>query len=147
MKKPLPPIYFLASLVLIAACHFLLPVSYMIHGAWRSIGLLPLALGIFLNISADRAFKKHCTTVKPFEESTALVAEGVFNFSRNPMYLGMVLILAGVALLAGSATSWIPVVIFAVLIDQLFIAPEELMLEEKFGEQFSQYKHGVRRWL
>lgn len=66
--------------------------------------MFPLIFGVALNISADRMFKQHKTTVKPFEESTSLVTDGVFRFSRNPMYLGMVLILSGVVLLAGSTT-------------------------------------------
>lgn len=66
--------------------------------------MFPLIFGVALNISADRMFEQHKTTVKPFEESTALVTDGVFRFSRNPMYLGMVLILSGVVLLAGSTT-------------------------------------------
>mgnify|MGYP001401110186 CR=1 FL=1 len=147
MKRPFPPTYFLLALILVAAFHFLLPVTQLVEGVWRCTGVIPFVLGVFLNLSADRAFKQRGTTVKPFEESTALIAEGVFSFSRNPMYLGMLLILAGAALLAGSAMPWIAVFIFALLMDRSFIAPEERMLESKFGEQFGQYKCQVRRWL
>jgi len=64
-----------------------------------------------------------------------------------PTYFLAVLILMGVAVLAGSATPWIAMVLFAGLMDRLFISPEERMLEQTFGEAFTQYKCGVRRWI
>jgi protein-S-isoprenylcysteine O-methyltransferase Ste14 len=68
---------------------------------------------------ADAVFKREQTTVKPFEKSTALVVTGVFQISRHPMYLGMVLILLGIAILMGTLTPLIVVVIFGILMDVL----------------------------
>ncbi len=147
MKRPLPPTYFLGAIILAVAVHFILPVQQLLHFPRRLIGLLPLLLGILLNLLADQAFKKHDTTVKPFEESTALVTSGVFSFTRNPMYLGMTLILFGVAAMLGSATAFLVVLLLAALLDRVFIIPEEEMLDETFGEQFRQYRGRVRRWL
>ncbi len=147
MRKQLPPGYFIEALILIILVHLFLPLGHLVYGLWRCVGFLPLSLGVFLNIAADKKIKQYETTVKPYEESRALVTDGVFGVSRNPMYLGMALILGGVALLAGSATPWIIVGGFSVLMDKLFIGPEESMLEQKFGEQFRQYRHLVRRWL
>jgi protein-S-isoprenylcysteine O-methyltransferase Ste14 len=127
--------------------HFAVPGFRVIEGAWRWTGLLPVLVGLGLNLVADQAFKRHNTTVKPFQESTALVRDGVFHLTRNPMYVGIVLMLAGVALLAGSATPWIAVVAFGVLIDRRFVRSEEAMLEETFGEEFRRYKREVRRWI
>jgi protein-S-isoprenylcysteine O-methyltransferase Ste14 len=100
-----------------------------------------------MNLLADQAFKKHSTTVKPFEESTELVTSGVFSITRNPMYLGMTLILLGIATMLGSATAFLVVPLLAVLLDRIFISPEEEMLDETFGQQFRQYRGRVRRWL
>jgi protein-S-isoprenylcysteine O-methyltransferase Ste14 len=147
MKRALPPTYFLGAIILAVAVHFVLPLHQLFHFPWRLIGLLPLLLGILLNLLADQAFKKHDTTVKPFEESTALVTSGVFSFTRNPMYLGMTLILFGVAAMLGSATAFLVVLLLAALLDRVFIIPEEEMLDETFGQQYRQYRGRARRWL
>jgi protein-S-isoprenylcysteine O-methyltransferase Ste14 len=82
----------------------------------RSPGLclasLPLATGIALNLVADAALKKHGTTVKPFEESSALVTTGAYGICRHPMYLGFALILVGLALLMGSLGPFVVVPLF-----------------------------------
>jgi len=147
MKSPLPPTYFLGAIVLAVALHFLLPLRQLLAFPWRLAGLVPLVLGVALNLLADQTFKKHHTTVKPFEESNALVTSGVFGLSRNPMYLGMTLIILGMALLLGSATPWFVVVLLPFLFDRVFIAPEEKMLEETFGDEFRAYRKRVRKWI
>ena len=147
MKRPQPPTYFFTALLLIGVLHFALPVMSVVHMPWRLLGVIPLLLGAILNLMADGDFKRYRTTVKPFEVSSTLVTGGVFRTSRNPMYVGMTLILVGVALLAGSAASWIPAGIFAILMDRLFIEPEEAMLEAEFGDEFREYRKKARRWI
>jgi protein-S-isoprenylcysteine O-methyltransferase Ste14 len=147
MRKALPPAYFLGAILLAIIVHFLLPVSQILSFPGRLLGLAPLVIGIVLNLLTDQAFKRHDTTVKPFEESSALVTDGVFRITRNPMYLGMVLILFGVAMLLGSAAPFAVVLVLAALLDRVFIAPEEQNLEDTFGEQFRQYRRRVRRWV
>lgn len=146
-KRPLPPTYLAVSLVAMAALHFLLPARTIIAFPWILIGIAPLALGIAINLVADAAFKKHGTTVKPFEESTALVTDGFFRVSRHPMYLGFVLVLLGIAILLGSLTPFVVVIVFAILMDRVFITVEERMMEEAFGEEWLEYKKRVRRWI
>jgi len=80
MKKPLPPTYFQGAIILSVALHFLLPLQQFLSFPWRLVGLVPLVIGIILNLLADQAFKKHTTTVKPFEESNALVTGEVFGY-------------------------------------------------------------------
>ena len=147
MKKTMPPTYFLGAIILSVALHFLLPVQQLLAFPWRLIGLAPLVAGIVLNLLADQAFKKHDTTVKPFQKSSTLVTGGAFAISRNPMYLGMTLILFGIAFLLGSATPFIPVLLFALVIDRSFIVVEDRMLEDTFGAQFREYRERVRRWI
>jgi protein-S-isoprenylcysteine O-methyltransferase Ste14 len=93
------------------------------------------------------SFKKHGTTVKPFEESSALVTTSVFAISRNAMYLGLSLILLGITLLQGSAAPFMVILVFPVLLDRRFIAPEQRMLETTFGDQYRQYRQHVRKWF
>jgi protein-S-isoprenylcysteine O-methyltransferase Ste14 len=147
MTRVLPPTYFLAALVLMIVLHLAAPLRAIVFWPWTLIGLMPLLAGILLNIAADRSFTRHRTTVNPFARSTSLVTVGVFRFTRNPMYLGMVLALAGTAILLGSLAPWIPVVALAVLLDRAFVAPEERRLAEIFTDQYEQYRRSVRRWL
>jgi protein-S-isoprenylcysteine O-methyltransferase Ste14 len=146
-KKVLPPTYLLIAIVVIAAFHFVLPLTQVIPGLWRLIGLIPLAGGIALNLIADRALQRANTTVKPFEASTTLITNGVFQISRHPMYLGFVLILIGLAVLLGSLTPYVVIPIFAILMDRVFIQVEERMLKEQFGPTWLTYKARVRRWI
>jgi protein-S-isoprenylcysteine O-methyltransferase Ste14 len=147
MKKVLPTTYLFAALILMAVLHFLVPARRLIAGLWRILGVLPLALGVYIDLVADRAFKVRETTVKPFEKSSALLTDGVFSFSRHPMYLGMVLILAGLAVLAGSLTPWSAVLAFGILMDRFFIPVEESMMEGTFGDEYEAYRNRVRRWI
>jgi protein-S-isoprenylcysteine O-methyltransferase Ste14 len=146
-KKILPPTYVLIAIVIMAVLHLLFPVMVIISLPWNVIGLLPLLLGIGINLMADNALRKAKTTVKPFEESSALVTGGVYRISRHPMYFGFVLILIGVALIMGSLTPFLVVPVFAILIDTVFIRVEERMLEDKFGRTWLDYKKHVRRWI
>lgn len=146
-KKLLPPSYLFFSLILMVGLHLVLPFEKVIDYPWALLGCAPLLFGIALNLIADQAFKRAATTVKPFEESSALVTNGVFSISRHPMYLGMVLMLFGIAMLMGTLTPFFVVPVFALLIQFRFIAVVERMLETKFGAHWSDYKTRVRPWL
>jgi protein-S-isoprenylcysteine O-methyltransferase Ste14 len=146
-KKIMPTTYLLAAILLMLAMHFLLPVANIIPHLWNLLGILPVAVGVAINLAADGAFHKAGTTVKPFEESSALVTNGVYQFTRNPMYLGFVFILIGLAVLLRSLTPYLVIITFAVLVDRMFIAVEERILAEKFGLDWKIYKLSTRRWL
>jgi protein-S-isoprenylcysteine O-methyltransferase Ste14 len=144
---PLPPAYLFAALSAMVLLHFLVPVYQLTSHPWNAIGLIPLIIGIVLNLAADASLKKHGTTVKPYEPSTTLITSGIYKYSRNPMYLGMIMILIGVALLMGSLTPYSIVLIFIITIDRHFIRPEEEMLNRQFGRAWAEYRNNVRRWL
>jgi protein-S-isoprenylcysteine O-methyltransferase Ste14 len=146
-KRILPPTYLLISLLTMVALHFLLPQPKAVLTPWNLVGVIPLLAGIALNLLADTAFRAAKTTVKPFIESVALVTSGVFGISRHPMYLGYVLILAGVALVLQSVSTYIVIPVFIVLMEIVFIRVEERMLLAKFGEAYRNYQKSVRRWL
>jgi protein-S-isoprenylcysteine O-methyltransferase Ste14 len=75
------------------------------------------------------------------------VLDGPFRFSRNPMYLGMVTLLIGVAIGLGSATPWLVIPAFFFLISKRFIAAEERKMEVEFGAEYLSYRSKVRRWI
>ena len=139
--------YLLIALILILLLHFVYPIASILKGPWNLIGLIPLLLGIILNLLADQALKQHNTTVKPFQESNALIVDGVYGITRHPMYLGFVLILIGVSLLLGSISPYVIVILFAVFVEFVFIRQEEEMLEDSFQEAWVQYRSKVRKWI
>ena len=98
-------------------------------------------------ISARLFFHKHKTPIKPFGEPSALVLEGPFRYSRNPMYLAMVVILVGIAVSIGTVTPLVVIPVFAWLITRRFIVKEEEAMERRFGAEYLDYKRKVRRWL
>lgn len=146
-RRALPPTYFVLSLLAMVLLHWLLPVSTLVHYPWNLLGMIPLAVGGVLNLIADAAFKNARTTVKPFEQASALITSGVFRLCRHPMYLGMVLMLLGIAGLLGSLSPLLVVVVFAMLMEMVFIRVEERMLEQQFGTTWLAYKAQVRKWL
>jgi protein-S-isoprenylcysteine O-methyltransferase Ste14 len=143
----LPPAYLFIALSSMMLLHLFFPALVLIPGPWNAAGLLPLALGVALNLVAGKTFIRSGNRVRALEAPQKLVTSGVYRFSRNPMYLGMVLILAGIAFLLATLTPFIIVPVFAVVMDRVFIDAEETVLEERFGDRYRQYRQEVRRWL
>ena len=146
-KRILPPVYFLATLVAMAGFHFLFPIARIFQPPYTYGGALLVIAGVAVVLWAARLFSRAGTTIKPFEESSALVIHGPYYFSRNPIYIGLVLVLIGVGLVMGTIAPFAVVPIFIWLIQRRFILPEEAMLEKAFGSVYVEYKRQVRRWL
>ncbi|MGD0960803.1 MAG: isoprenylcysteine carboxylmethyltransferase family protein [Methylomonas sp.] len=146
-RGPMPPAFLLIAILLMLGLHILLPVAQLVVFPWRMAGAALVAIGVALNLWAFMLFKQAGATVKPFEPSMTLVLKGPFAFSRNPMYLGMLLTLAGIAVALGSATPWLVVPWFVWLVARRFIVVEESKLESAFGNHYIAYKEKVRRWL
>lgn len=106
-------------------------------------------LGFGILFSAARSFKEYKTTINPIKIETAssLVVSGIFNYSRNPMYLGMALILLGLSLKFNLIGGLIFTALFILFITNFQIKPEEKAMQKIFGEEFLSYKNKVRRWL
>jgi protein-S-isoprenylcysteine O-methyltransferase Ste14 len=118
--------------------------------AMATIAAIALAVaGGLLALLAFIEFQKARTTVNPFspKNTTALVTGGVFGWSRNPIYLGDLLILLGWAIYLQHALAFLLLPVFVVYINRFQIEPEEQVLREKFGERFDAYRQRVRRWL
>ena len=146
-RGPVPPVFFLAALLLMAALHRALPLATVFVPPWSYPGAVLLVAGLVVTIVSANAFARAGTAIRPFEESSVLVVSGCYRFTRNPMYLGMLLVLLGVAVLLGSATPFLVPLLFAWLIQQRFIRHEEAMLEERFGDEYRAFRARVRRWL
>jgi protein-S-isoprenylcysteine O-methyltransferase Ste14 len=141
----LPPRFFALALALGVAAHFVLGGPRWLRAPW--IGAATFAVGLALALSGSRTFAHVGAAIKPTERSTLLVTEGPFRFSRNPMYLGMILALTGVALVLGTPAAWLAVLGMALLLRFRFIANEERALAVSLGEPYLAYQRRVRRWL
>tara|TARA_B100000579_G_scaffold422653_1_gene424896 strand:- start:130 stop:576 length:447 start_codon:yes stop_codon:yes gene_type:complete len=110
---------------------------------------LSLIIGIGVLISAVASFRKQKTTVNPLdiEKASSLVISGVFKYSRNPMYLGMVFILFSITLKFNLIGGIILTLLFALFITKFQIIPEEVVMKKLFKEGFDSYKKKTRRWL
>ena len=113
------------------------------------VAILLVVTGVAVALGGVISFRRARTTVNPLKPDTtsALVATGVYSFTRNPMYLGMVSVLLGWAVFLGSPWSLGGPVLFALYITRFQIVPEERVLADLFGESFTAYRKRVPRWL
>jgi protein-S-isoprenylcysteine O-methyltransferase Ste14 len=143
----LPPALFLAALLLQGVLAYVWPWRALVPDGWRLVGLLPLAAGLALNVTQSSAFRRRGIPIHPRATPTALRIEGPYRWTRNPMYLGMVLALSGAALLLGAATAMLVAPAFGWLLARRFIHAEERALAARFGAEYEAYRRRVRRWL
>ena len=116
----------------------------------RVAGALAIAVvGAGIALSGARAFRRARTTISPLKPDAAssLVTSGVFRYTRNPMYLGICLVLVAWALYLSSAAAFLGPVVFVVYITRFQIMPEERVLAGIFGATFADYRIRTRRWV
>ncbi|MDA9964905.1 isoprenylcysteine carboxylmethyltransferase family protein [Gammaproteobacteria bacterium] len=113
------------------------------------IAILLLILGLTVLISAVSLFRKDKTTVNPLspEQATKLVTDGIFKYSRNPMYLGMASILGSIAVFFNLIGGIILIALFCFYITKFQIIPEERAMSNLFSQDFDKYKQTTRRWI
>ena len=111
------------------------------------IGLGFIGLGFLLAFNSIARFVRAKTGVVPFSESTALITEGFYKYTRNPMYVGMNSFLLGLMLILKNPLNIFFLIIFFFVVRNMFVLKEEVQMEETFGEDYLTYKRKVRRWL
>ena len=150
MEKPrkiVPPVYLAVSIL----------AMYLLD-QWQAIGPFGgpfiwgfasafIAAGLMLVIYSASLFKRADTPLIPFHKTTTIVTTGPFKMTRNPMYLGMVFCLIGIAVALGSLLPFVVIPVFILVIQTQFILAEERFLEELFGDEYLAYKKRVRRWI
>ncbi|MBG7602416.1 MAG: isoprenylcysteine carboxylmethyltransferase family protein [Gammaproteobacteria bacterium] len=149
MPKIFPPLI----AAIIAVCMWLLqrylPVMELMPVEWRGVGLLFVAIALVIDLWSLFLFIRARTTFHPLklDDTSSLVTSGMYRFTRNPMYLGLLLLLTGVAIWLGGLTPFLMLPLFVWIISNHQIIHEERILEEKFEQHYLEYKQKVRRWL
>ena len=140
-----PPILALVMIVLIYLSSFFIESTKFNYQG--SLSVLVLILGLACAIPSFKLFARYKTTISPLKPSdaTALVTEGMYRYSRNPMYLGLLLLTIASTIWFGTWFGIIINILFIFLINFLQIIPEEEALLEIFGEEYEEYKKNVRR--
>lgn len=145
-RRLMPTIYLIVILALTIVPYFILNIP-VIPAPFTYLGIILIGFGIGMNLWSSSTFKSRKTPVAPVGASTTLVADGPYRISRNPMYLGVMAILFGLAIFMGSLTTFVFPVIFFLIVETLFIPVEEKSLEDKFGKEYEAYNNKVRRWI
>lgn len=143
----IPPVWLALAICLVWLQAHYAPVGPAPGRLVMGIGGLFVALGVAVIVAAALEFLRHKTTIIPHQTPARIIERGIFSISRNPIYLGDVLILAGIILRLGAWPSLLGVGIFAWWIQRHFIVPEEDRMRVKFGADFFRYERNVRRWL
>ena len=142
-----PPVWLAIGIIIQFVFNEYFPGQRFTSTTWQVVGGVFLVMGMALLVIAGGLFKQADTELIPFRDVRALVTGGVYRFTRNPMYLGMALVLLGCAVTVGAATALLVPPVFMAIIHFRFILPEEAMLLELFPEEFPAYCKKVRRWL
>jgi protein-S-isoprenylcysteine O-methyltransferase Ste14 len=145
-----PPFLFLGALALGALLSLVIPVGPRLaspNGQALAVGLTFMAIGFALAALSVRSFRRAGTSVVPGEPSTALVVTGPYHVTRNPIYIGLVLIYFGLAVALTSL--WVLLLLIPVLyvLQRGVVEREEAYLERQFGEAYRNYQARVPRWL
>jgi protein-S-isoprenylcysteine O-methyltransferase Ste14 len=147
MKKLLPPVLVMIIVVVMCAARTVVPGPVILSQPYSWLGLVLLVAGAGLCLLGARHFNKVGTNIPTFDEPTILVSDGLFKWSRNPIYLGFTLFLFGLATLLGTLVPFLGPIAFALIADRWYIAFEERALQHKFGERYEVYRRATRRWL
>lgn len=143
-----PPFWFLVAVLGQFVLAWYDPLAITASPWWVSLwGYSLLVMGIALVLGSSKCFSRHGTCIIPFQKPSTLIQDGLYRFSRNPLYLGEVLMLMALAVLMGSVWALAPAIAFGVVITLFFIQPEGQLLRKQFGGEYIAYCGKVRRWL
>ncbi len=137
----------LLVLAVIFGSHHIMPIKMLIEPPLNRLGLPLILVGVLLDVWAASLFREKETSFKLRGGDAFLITDGPFGFSRNPIYLGILAALLGLAIFLGSLTAFLYPALFFILFQFVFIPMEERKMEETFGDEYLEYERKVRRWL
>lgn len=145
-----PPLIFLIGLIAGGTVQwfypfYILPPEYL--NVSRIIGASLIVLGLGIVLIAKVKMERAKTNIEPWKPTTAIITDGIYSYSRNPVYIAMVVIFFGVKLIFNSV--WFTPFLVLVLLAMQYgvVLREERYLEKKFGDEYLNYKKKVRRWI
>ena len=142
-----PPLIYAGALAIGLLTNRLYQVPFLPHGLRRVIGWPLIAGGLAIGLLGFREMKRAGTNVDPREPTTAIVTAGPYGYTRNPLYLSMTLMYAGISALANALSAILLLPAVLSIMRRGVIEREERYLERKFGDEYLNYKSRVRRWL
>jgi protein-S-isoprenylcysteine O-methyltransferase Ste14 len=148
LLKILPPIWYFIFLVSGLLVHFFVPVARVFDVSYPMIGIALFVAGQVFSMYASSLFSKEKTEILPTSATnTKLVTYGPFGYTRNPMYLGMVVSLLGVAIWVGTLPMFVAAFLDFCVLSFAFIPFEETKMSRIFGSEYDAYRQKVRRWF
>jgi protein-S-isoprenylcysteine O-methyltransferase Ste14 len=149
--KPIipPPIILLFFIGVVFGIDAFSPFDLLLGQSRMPLVLASAGGGVLIAVLGVLQFRKHKTTINPhaIDQAKALVTGGAYRFTRNPMYLGMLLVLVGMVFYSRDALALVALPGFVVTLNRLQIRPEERALAAMFGDAFAAYCQRTRRWI
>ena len=142
-----PPVIYLAFLLIGFGADALWPAAVLPQGPRYAAGTAAMVLGLALGLAAVHQFRRHETPFNPHQPSTALITAGPYRYSRNPIYLALNLLYAGLSIAADNPWTLAMLAPALIVMHYGVITREERYLERKFPDAYRRYKATVRRWL
>jgi protein-S-isoprenylcysteine O-methyltransferase Ste14 len=142
-----PPRIAIVLIAIAFALHWLLPVWKWLEFSYPFLGTTIAVFGMVAIIWSWWLFKKRNVAICPMTKTEKLIVDGIYRFSRNPMYVGFVVVLSGIALYMGTLPFLFATFIYFIILNSVFIPFEEDKLENSFGSEYLAYKKRVGRWL
>jgi protein-S-isoprenylcysteine O-methyltransferase Ste14 len=142
-----PPMIYVGALLLGLLANRLSPIPFLPRTLGRALGWPLVLSGLAIGALGLRELRRAETNVDPYKPATAIVTEGPYRFTRNPLYVGMTLIYGGVTARANALPAALLLPLILHLMRRGVIEREERYLERKFGDEYLRYKARVRRWV
>lgn len=144
-----PPVYAGLTALAMWGLDSYLPIFQLLAAPWHRFGVCLIVLALLADLWSLWLFFRARTTPNPLkpQHTSQLVTTGLYRYTRNPMYVGMLLMLIGWAIYLGSLSPWLIVPFFVWVINTQQIVPEEAFLAQKFGARYQAYQQSVPRWL
>lgn len=142
-----PPLFYVIIFVVATLLDHLKPLAFAATVTSRVIGIALILGAVALAMWSIGLFWRQGTSMVPVKPSTAFVVDGPYRFSRNPMYMSMLIAYIGAALIAASFWPFLLLPVVIIVVDVFVIHREERYLSARFGEEYALYRSRVRRWI
>ena len=143
----IPPLWFLAGLIVMIVLNSFAPIGRWLHYPWRYSGIILIVAGVLLGVGSGMLFRRLGTNPKPGARANVIVTKGVFRYTRNPMYLGLIVTLTGTSILLGTISPLFVIPVVFLILHTQFVLREEKWMEDWFGQSYLDYKRNTPRWL